>query len=143
MTNHLANMTSKPLPTTIPDITSGDTVKVYQKVKEGEKFRTQIFEGLVISRSHGSEAGATITVRKVSGGIGVERIFPLHLPAIEKIELVKKSKVRRAKLYYIREKSAKETRKKLRTQEKHRQALVASPESSSEETKVVESKKEE
>lgn len=140
MTDHLANLTSRPLPATIPNITAGDTVKVYQKIKEGDKFRTQVFEGLVISRSHGSEAGATVTVRKVSEGVGVERIFPLHLPTIEKIELVKKSKVRRAKLYYIREKSAKETRRKLRTQEKHRQALAAVPESSSEETKVVESK---
>lgn len=103
------------LPATIPDISSGDTVRVYQKVKEGEKFRTQIFEGLIIAHQHGRESGATVTVRKVSGGVGVERIFPLHLPTIEKIELVKKSKVRRAKLYYIRAKSAKETRRKLRT----------------------------
>lgn len=142
MTNFLTNLNIKASDKNLPNISSGDTIKVYQKVKEGEKFRTQVFEGLVISRSHGSEAGATITVRKVSGGIGVERIFPLHLPAIEKIELVKKSKVRRAKLYYIREKSAKETRRKLRTQEKHRQALATAPESSSQEVEVVESKEE-
>lgn len=129
------------LPATIPDISSGDTVRVYQKVKEGEKFRTQIFEGLIIARQHGRESGATITVRKVSGGVGVERIFPLHLPTIEKIELVKKSKVRRAKLYYIRAKSAKETRRKLRTQETKSSPLPA-PESSSSADKVVESKEE-
>lgn len=142
MTNLLTSLVSKPLPVTIPDITAGDTVRVYQKIKEGDKFRTQIFEGLVIARRHGSTVMASITVRKVSGGVGVERIFPLHLPTIEKIELVKKSKVRRAKLYYLRAKSAKETRRKLRTQEKHRQALATAPESSFKESEVVESKKE-
>lgn len=100
-----------------PNITPGDTVRVHQRIKEGNKTRVQMFEGLVIARQHGSEPGATITVRKVSGGVGVERIFPLHLPTLEKIEPVKKTKVRRAKLYYIRQKSAKETRRKLRTQQ--------------------------
>src|SRR5436190_21179474 len=97
---------------TIPDIRPGLTLKIHQKIKEGTKTRTQIFEGIVIARKHGSGTGATITVRKVSNGIGVERIFPLHLPTIEKFEVVKTSKVRRAKLYYLREKSARETRKK-------------------------------
>lgn len=100
-----------------PIVTVGDTVKVYQKIKEGAKSRVQIFEGLIIARKHGAEPGATITVRKVSGGIGVEKIFPLHLPTIEKIDVVKKSKVRRAKLYYLRQKSAKETRRKLKLSE--------------------------
>ena len=132
---------SKPLPTGIPEVSSGDTVKVYQKIKDGAKFRTQIFEGLVIAHRHGAESGSTVTVRKISGGVGVERIFPLHLPTIEKIELVKKAKVRRAKLYYIRAKSAKETRRKLRTQGA-KSASLSSPESSLAEDKVVESKEE-
>ena len=97
-----------------PDIRPGMTVKVHQKIKEGNKSRVQIFEGMVIARKHGAGVNATITVRKVIGGIGVERIFPLHLPTVEKFEVVKTSKVRRAKLYYLRGKSAKETRKKVK-----------------------------
>lgn len=100
---------------TLPPVRVGDTVRVYQKIKEGAKFRTQAFEGLIIARKHGSEAGATITVRKVAGDTTVERIFPLYLPTIEKIEVVKHSKVRRAKLYYLRSKTSKETRRKLKT----------------------------
>lgn len=97
------------------DIRTGDVVRVHQKIKEGDKTRIQIFEGLVLARKHGTEAGATFTVRKVSGGVGVERIYPLHSPNIEKIEIVKRSaKIRRAKLYYIREKAAKEQRKKMK-----------------------------
>lgn len=119
--------TAKPLPGVAP----GNTVRVFQRIREGEKTRLQVFEGVIIARKHGSEPGATITVRKVTGGVGVEKIFPLYLPTVEKIEVVKKTKVRRAKLYYLRRKSAKETRRKLRTQEKHRQALAAMPESSS------------
>jgi len=103
----------------------GDTVRVYQKIKEGSKFRTQAFEGLIIARKHGSEAGATITVRKTAGEYGVERIFPLYLPTIEKIEVVKHSKVRRAKLYYLRSKTSKETRRKLKT--KMAEKVVAEP----------------
>lgn len=94
----------------------GWTVKVYQKIKEGDKTRTQAFEGLIIARKHGSEAGGTITVRKVSGGIGVEKTFPVFLPMIDKIEVVKKSKVRRSKLYYLREKTAKEIRRKTKVE---------------------------
>lgn len=96
----------------LPEIRPGMTVKVHQKIKEGAKTRTQIFEGIVIARKHGSGPGATIIVRKVIDGIGVEKIFPLHLPTIEKFEVVKTSKVRRAKLYYLRGKTARETRKK-------------------------------
>ena len=96
----------------LPDIRPGMTIKVHQKIKEGNKSRTQIFEGMVIARKHGSSPSATITVRKVTGGFGVERIFPLYLPTIEKFEVVKTAKVRRAKLYYLRTKSARETRKK-------------------------------
>ncbi|MBI2062679.1 MAG: 50S ribosomal protein L19 [Candidatus Yanofskybacteria bacterium] len=97
---------------TLPDIRSGQTVKVYQKIKEGAKTRTQIFEGIVIAQKHGSGSSATITVRKISNGVGVERIFPLHSPAVEKFEIIKTAKVRRAKLYYLRHKTARETRKK-------------------------------
>ncbi len=104
-----------PGPVNISDIKPGATLKVHQKIKEGAKTRTQVFEGIVIARKHGSGPSATITVRKMSGGIGVERIFPLHLPTIEKFEVVKTSKVRRAKLYYLRGKTARETRKKTKT----------------------------
>ncbi len=90
------------------DIHAGDTVKVSQKIKEGEKTRLQVFEGLVLARKHGSEAGATFTVRRVASGVGVEKIFPLYSPMIDKIEITKRAKVRRAKLYHIRKKVAKE-----------------------------------
>ena len=73
----------------IPDIRSGDLVRVYQKIKEKDKERTQAFEGLVIARKHGKEMGATITVRKIISEVGVERIFPLHSPTLEKIEILK------------------------------------------------------
>jgi len=96
------------------DVRPGDTVRVMQKIKEGGKFRLQAFEGLVLARKHGTEAGATFTVRKVSGGVGVERIFPLYSPMIEKVEVTKRARVRRAKLYYIREKVAREARRQLR-----------------------------
>ena len=97
------------------DIKSGNTVKVWQKIKEGEKFRLQAFEGLIIAHKHGYEPGATFTVRKISNGIGVERIFPLFSPNIEKVEVVKRSKARKAKLYYVRDKPAKEIRRKMKT----------------------------
>ena len=96
----------------LPEIRPGYTIRVHQKIKEGDKQRIQIFEGLVIARKHGKGINSTITVRKISQGVGVERIFPVHAPFIEKIEVVRKHKVRRAKLYYIRDKSAKEARLK-------------------------------
>lgn len=96
------------------DIRPGDTIRVWQRVKEGNKTRLQAFEGLVLACKHGKEPGATFTVRKVIDGIGVERIFPLYSPVIEKIDLVRRSKVRRAKLYYIREKAARQVRKKMK-----------------------------
>lgn len=96
-------------------IRSGDTVRVSQKVVEaGGKSRIQMFEGLVIAVKHGTEAGATFTVRATLSGIGVEKIFPLYSPMIDKIEIVRRSKVRRAKLYYIRDKVAREIRRQLR-----------------------------
>lgn len=96
------------------DIRTGDTVRVYQKIKEKDKVRLQVFEGIVLARKHGTEAGATFTVRRNTGGFGVEKIFPLYSPAIEKIEVVKRSKVRRAKLYFIRRKALKQIRKRLK-----------------------------
>ena len=103
------------LRTDIPEIRPGDSVRVVQKVREGDKERLSSFEGLVIARKHGKGVSATFTVRKVVSGIGVERIFPLHSPVISKIEVLRHSKVRRAKLYYIREKAAKETRKRMKS----------------------------
>jgi large subunit ribosomal protein L19 len=95
-------------------IRPGDTVRVHQKIVEKGKSRLQAFEGLVIAVKHGTEAGATFTVRATMSGIGVERIFPLYAPFIEKIEITRRSKVRRAKLYFIREKVAREVRRQLR-----------------------------
>lgn len=94
-------------------IRAGDTVRVHQKIKEGQKTRVQVFEGLVIAVRHGKEAGATFTVRKVANGIGVERIYPLYSPVIEKVEITRRSKVRRAKLFYIRDKAASSVRRQL------------------------------
>lgn len=96
----------------VMNLRPGHKVKVYQKIKEGDKERIQVFEGLIIARKHGRGVNSTITVRKISSGIGVERIFPLHSPVIEKIEAVDQSKVRRAKLYYLREKVGKKARMK-------------------------------
>lgn len=96
------------------NLRSGDSVRVWQKVKEKDKTRLQAFEGLVLSRKHGSEAGATFTVRKVMDGVGVEKIFPVYSPMIDKIELLRRSKVRRAKLYFVREKASKEIRRQMR-----------------------------
>lgn len=96
------------------DIRTGDTVRVSVKIEEKGKTRIQMFEGLVIARKHGAEAGGTITVRKVSHGVGVERIFPIYSPSIEKIEVIRRTSVRRAKLYFIREKVTRDIRKKMR-----------------------------
>jgi large subunit ribosomal protein L19 len=93
----------------IPEFRPGDTIRVYVKVVEGDKERTQLFEGLCISRKHGGNR-ETFTVRKISYGIGVERVFPIHTPAVEKIEVVSRGKVRRAKLYYLRDLSGKAAR---------------------------------
>src|SRR3990167_7311578 len=92
----------------------GDTVRVHQKIQDKGKTRIQIFEGLVLARKHGDEAGATFTVRKVASGVGVEKIYPLYSPLIDKLEIVKRAKVRRAKLYYIREKVAREIKRQMR-----------------------------
>ncbi len=106
----------------LPGLKPGDTVKVYQKIKEvvrkdkkskpQEKERTQIFEGVVIAKKHGKGVSGTLTVRKVMDGVGVERIFPLHLPSIEKIEVTGHSKARQSKLYYLRERTGKKAKLK-------------------------------
>jgi large subunit ribosomal protein L19 len=95
-------------------IRAGDTVKVHQKIQDKGKTRIQIFEGLVLARKHGNEPGATFTVRKVASGVGVEKIYPLYSPLIDKLEIVKRAKVRRSKLYYIREKVAREIKRQMR-----------------------------
>ena len=93
---------------------AGDTVRVHQKIQDKGKTRIQIFEGLVLARKHGDEPGATFTVRKIASGVGVEKIYPLYSPLIDKLEIVRRAKVRRAKLYYIREKVAREVRRQMR-----------------------------
>ncbi len=99
----------------LPAIVPGDTIKVYQKIVEGKKERVQIFEGIVIAKHLKSPLHATITVRKIASGVGVERIFPLISDKIEKIEVVKRAKVRRAKLYYIRRLAGRSARLKEET----------------------------
>lgn len=94
------------------DLRPGYKVRVHQKIKEGDKERIQVFEGLIIARKHGKGINSTVTVRKISNGVGVERVFPLHSPFIAKIEVADKSKVRRAKLYYLRQAVGKKTRMK-------------------------------
>ncbi len=150
--NWIKNFVIAPKADKIPDFRSGWTIRVHQKIQEGSKTRIQVFEGLVIKRSHNKEAGATMTVRKITNGVGVERTFPIYSPIIDKIEVVKKAKIRRAKLYYIREKSAKETRRKIRNinVDTRNEVKVAETPSTPEpeikpepETKVQESAKEE
>ncbi|MEI6580939.1 MAG: 50S ribosomal protein L19 [bacterium] len=98
------------------DFHAGDTVKVWSKIlDEKGKIRLQAFEGIVLARKHGTETGATFTVRRVASGVGVERIFPLYSPVIDKIEIIKKSRARRSKLYYVRTKAVKDVRRKLRS----------------------------
>ena len=129
------------------DLRAGDTVRVWQKIKEKDKTRLQAFEGLVLARKHGGQAGATFTVRKVVDGVGVERIFPLYSPSIDKVELIRRSKVRRAKLYFIREKATKEIRHQMRrimdTKYEEEEVVDAPAEVKGEEKVEADSKKEE
>lgn len=97
------------------DLKTGDKIKVWQKIKEKDKIRLQAFEGMVIAKKHGKEPGATFTVRAVIESVGVERTFPLYSPAIDKIEIVSRSKTRRAKLYFLRKRAAKEIKKKMKS----------------------------
>jgi len=105
----LEQLEKEQMRTDLPDFRPGDTVKVHVKIKEGEKERIQVFEGTVIRKRQGASR-ASFTVRKVSYGIGVERIFPTHSPAIDRIEVVQRGKVRRAKLYYLRQLKGKAAR---------------------------------
>lgn len=102
MTKQVTEFTQESMKKDLPEINPGDTVRVHQKIKDKDKEKIQIFEGMVIAKKHKKELGATITVRKVSSGVGVEKIFPIHSPVIAKIEVTKTRKVRRAKLYYMR-----------------------------------------
>ena len=97
----------------LPDFRPGDTLKVHVKIKEGTRERIQVFEGIVIARQHGG-LDETFTVRKISNGVGVERIFPVHCPSIDKVEVQRQGKVRRVKLYYLRKLSGKAARIKER-----------------------------
>ena len=115
MTNKIEIFLKQFIKTSLPDVRPGDTVRVHQKIREGGKERSQAFEGLIIARKHGKEAGGTITVRKIVSGVGVERIYPLHSPILEKIEIVRRGKARRAKLYYLR--TAKGRKARLKEQE--------------------------
>ncbi len=120
--NRLDSIEQTQLRENIPAFQSGDTVKVYVRIKEGNKERLQIFEGVVIARKHGG-ARETVTVRKISFGVGVERIFPLHATVIDHIDVIRRGKVRRAKLYYLRDLRGKAARIKERdTRAKTKQA---------------------
>ncbi len=105
--------TNEQLKQDVPVIRVGDTVRVYNKIKEGNRERTQLFEGLVISKKNGG-ISETFTVRRIAYGVGVEKTFPLHSPNVEKVEIVRTGKVRRAKLYYIRERVGKAAKVKER-----------------------------
>lgn len=105
----------------LPPFKSGDTVKVHVKIKEGDKERIQVFQGTVIGR-RGGGVGETFTVRKISSGIGVERIFPLHSPNVSKIERIRQGKVHRAKLYYMRDLTGKSARILEKLEEKEEQS---------------------
>jgi large subunit ribosomal protein L19 len=122
------------------DIRSGDTVRVMQKIKEEDKTRLQAFEGIVLAVKHGKEAGGTFTVRKVIDEVGVERIFPIYSPNIESIEILKRAKVRRSKLYYIREKATKELRRHIKSEllEVRKETSDVQPKKAKEEKKEAE-----
>lgn len=122
---------------------AGDTVRVHQKIQDKGKTRIQMFEGLVLARKHGDEPGATFTVRKVASGVGVEKIFPLYSPLIDKLEIVKRAKVRRAKLYHIREKVNREIKRQMRRMSLVSMATESGAEAAvreSEEAKLAEAK---
>ena len=130
----------------VPTIHPGDVIRVHQKIKEAGKERIQVFEGVVLAKKHGRGINATITVRKVTQGVGVERIFPLHSPLIDKIEVVRRSKVRRAKLYYLREAKGRKARLKakafnLEVPEEEPRQEVPAPKESAEEQSAKESVK--
>lgn len=100
----------------IPEMCPGDTVRVYERIMGEGRKKSLVFEGVLISKKHGKGINATFTLRAILEGVGVEKTFPLHSPLVEKIEVIRKGKARRAKLYYLREKSEKKARKKLKAQ---------------------------
>ena len=119
MTTKIEKIIEPNLKKDIPDIQPGDTIKVYQKIKEqskkskqGKQERIQVFEGVILAVKHGQGISGTITVRKMVGDVGVERIFPIHSPNIEKIEIVQRGKRRKAKLYYLRDRIGKKAKLK-------------------------------
>lgn len=112
MITKLETFVKTQLKANLSDIRPGDTVRVYQKIKEGDKERIQTFEGLVMARKHGKEISATITVRKTISGVGVEKVFPLQSPTIDRMDVLKRGGVRRAKLYYLRTMRGKKTKLK-------------------------------
>ena len=109
MSNIIENIEREQMRVDIPDFKAGDTITVYYQIKEGEKTRTQFFRGVVLQRK-GSGASETFTIRKMSGTVGVERIFPINLPALQKIEVNKRGKVRRARIFYFRGLTGKKAR---------------------------------
>ena len=111
--NLIENIEKEQMRLDIPYFVPGDTVRVHVRIREGEKERTQVFQGTVISKRKGG-LRASFTVRKVSHGVGVERIFPLHCPSIDRVEVVQKGKVRRSRLYYLRELKGKAARVKVK-----------------------------
>lgn len=108
-TTLLENLEREHMRMDIPDFRIGDTVKVHVKIREGDKERIQVFEGVVIRR-HRARMGATFTVRKVSYGVGVERIFPVHSPQLDRIEILRRGRIRRSRLYYLRQRLGKAAR---------------------------------
>ena len=108
-TTLLENLEREHMRMDIPDFRIGDTVKVHVKIREGDKERIQVFEGVVIRR-HRARMGATFTVRKVSYGVGVERIFPAHSPQLDRIEILRRGRIRRSRLYYLRQRLGKAAR---------------------------------
>lgn len=113
MTNKLAEFNKTGLRSDFINIQPGMQIKVHEKIKEGDRERIQVFEGIVLAKKHGKGISATITVRNIVSGVGVEKIWPIHSPKISKIEIIKTPKVRRAKLYFLKNLSPKKTRKKL------------------------------
>ena len=125
MTTTIEKIIESSLKKDLPDIQPGDIVKVYQKIKEqskkakqGKQERIQVFEGIILAIKHGKGISGTITVRKMVGDVGVERIFPIHSPNIEKIEIVQRSKRRKAKLYYLRDRVGKKAKLKRKVENK-------------------------
>lgn len=106
-------LTSEQLKETVPTLNVGDTVRVHNKISEGNRERIQLFEGTIIAK-HGGGISATFTVRRVSYGVGVEKTFPVHSPNVEKVEIIRHGKVRRAKLYYLRDRMGKSAKVKER-----------------------------